>query len=168
MDILNEFPPEPLDISLLWEAVVDIAEREDLGQGPFGARGIVPILGGMFRGSTGMGADQADFTGMVMAGGADRQLVRADGAKELDALYEMRVADGSVLTIRNRVVIDENMPGPRYAISRIHVTAPEGRWDWLNRRLIVGTLQTARPARSAVIIRGWLVSQKSGTMGGAG
>ena len=158
MDILNDFPAETLGTALLWEAVVDIAEREDLGQGPLGARGIVPILGGVFRGGPGMGADQADFHGTVLNGGADRQLVRADGAKELDAFYEMRVADGTLLTIRNRVVIDETGPGPRYAVSRIQVTAPLGRWDWLNRRMIVGTLQGARPRRAAVIIRGWLVT----------
>lgn len=159
MSVFEDFPPETLATTLLWEAVVDIAERKDLGEGPLGARGIVPILGGSFRGGPGMGADQAAFHGTVMAGGADRQLLRPDGAKELDALYEMRVADGAVLTIRNRVLIDESVPGPRYAMSRIHVTAPAGKWSWLNRRLIVGTLQSARPARASVIVRGWLVAQ---------
>ena len=160
MDLFDTHKPETLGTTLLWEAVVDIAEREDLGQGPLGKRGIVPILGGMFRGGPGMGADRADFHGTVEAGGADRQLLRPDGAKELDALYEMRVADGTLLTIHNRVVIDETGPGPRYAVSKITVTAPQGRWDWLNRRLIVGTLQSARPERVAVIIRGWLVAEQ--------
>jgi hypothetical protein len=85
-------------------------------------------------------------------------LIRRDGAKELDALYEMQVDDGAVLTIRNRVIIDETGPGPRYALSRIEVAAPEGPWSWLSRRLIVGTLQSARPERAAVIIRGWEIS----------
>lgn len=39
------------------------------------------------------------------------------------------------------------------AMSRIHVTAPVGPLEWLNRRVIVGTLQSARPGRQAVIIR---------------
>nr|WP_246476245.1 DUF3237 family protein [Roseibium litorale] len=159
MDILNDFPAGTLETSLLWEALVDIGERRDLGTGPFGARGIVPILGGAFRGGVGMGAAREDFHGSIEPGGADRQTLRADGAKELDALYEMRVADQTVLTIRNCVVVDEQVAGPRYAISRIHVTAPEGRWSWLNRRLIIGTLQSTRPTRPAVIIRGWLACQ---------
>ncbi|PWE27592.1 DUF3237 domain-containing protein [Pararhodobacter marinus] len=158
IEILAEFPPSAPGAHLLWEAVVDIGEREDLGAGPCGARGIVPILGGQFRGGPGMGGDQADFHGVVEAGGADRQLLRPDGAKELDALYEMRVADGALLTIRNRVIIDETVEGPRYAMSRIEVTAPQGRWDWLNRRLIVGTLQGLRPRHAAVLIRGWLLT----------
>ncbi|WP_068300909.1 DUF3237 domain-containing protein [Pararhodobacter sp. CCB-MM2] len=156
-EVLSEFPPETLGAELLWEAVVDIADREDLGMGPRGARGIVPILGGSFRGGPGMGADQAEFHGGIEPGGADRQLLRPDGAKELDAFYEMRVADGTLLTIRNRVIIDETVDGPRYALSRIEVTAPQGRWDWLNRRLIVGTLQGLRPRHPAVLIRGWVL-----------
>ena len=51
IEILAEFPPSAPEAHLLWEAVVDIAEREDLGAGPRGARGIVPILGGQFRGA---------------------------------------------------------------------------------------------------------------------
>ena len=136
---------------LLWEALVAIGPREDLGQGPLGARGIVPITGGEFRG----GPEFPELHGTVLAGGADRQLLRADGAKELDALYEMRVTDGTVLTIRNRVIIDETRLGARYALSRIHVTAPLGAWDFLNRRVILGTLQVARPAFAGVIIRAW-------------
>lgn len=160
MDILDDVAPSVPSAAMLWEAIVDVGERQDMGPGPLGVRAIVPILGGMFRGGGAMERDQAEFCGIVEPGGADRQLLRADGAKELDALYEMRVTDGSLLTIRNRVIIDEAPEGSRYALSRIHVTAPIGRWDWLNRRLIVGTLQTARPARQAVVIRAWLIRQE--------
>ncbi len=152
MHLLDTIPLPTLTTRLLWEAVVDIAPREDLGMGPRGARGIVPILGGEFRGGPGMEA----FFGTVEPGGADRQLLRPDGAKELDALYEMRLHDGTLLTLHNQVIIDETVQGPRYALSRIHVTAPQGQWDWLNRRLILGTLHSARPQRDAVVIRGWL------------
>ncbi|MCB1398265.1 MAG: DUF3237 domain-containing protein [Rhodobacter sp.] len=152
MTLFDTLALPALHSRLLWEAIVDIAPREDLGTGPLGNRGIVPILGGVFRGGPGM----EDFHGTVLAGGADRQLLRPDGAKELDALYEMRVQDGAVLTIHNQVVIDEPPGGGRYALSHIRVTAPQGRWDWLNKRIILGTLQPARPAREAVVIRGWL------------
>lgn len=154
MTPLDRIAPPSLGHRLLWEAVVDIAETQSLGIGPHGERRIVPILGGVFRG----GPDMSALCGTVLPGGADRQLIRRDGAKELDALYEMQVDDGAVLTIRNRVIIDETGPGPRYALSRIEVTAPEGPWSWLSRRLIVGTLQSARPERAAVIIRGWEIS----------
>ncbi len=154
MTPLDEIPPPRLRHLLLWEALVDVAEMRSLGQGPLGERRIVPILGGEFRGGPGL----EDFHGSVLPGGADRQLIRRDGAKELDALYEMQAADGAVLTIRNRVIIDETGEGPRYAMSRIEVSAPDGPWAWLSRRLIVGTLQSARPKRVAVIIRGWEIA----------
>ncbi|MFN4099855.1 MAG: DUF3237 domain-containing protein [Pararhodobacter sp.] len=158
MDILSSLPAVAPTSHLIWEAVIDIADRQDLGTGPLGNRGIVPILGGSFRGGPGYQA----FHGSVLPGGADRQLLRPDGVKELDALYEMRVADGAVLTIRNRVVIDETVAGKRYALSHIAVTAPQGQWEWLNRRVILGTLASAGPERRAVVIRGWLVTEGEG------
>jgi hypothetical protein len=144
-------PPPRLVHRMLWEAAVDIAPVVDLGEAPLGHRWIVPILGGVFRGGPGC----EDLRGTVLAGGADRQLLRRDGVKELDALYEMRCADGTVLTVRNRVVIDPARTPERYALSRIEVTAPDGLHAWLNRRLILGTLHPLRPAREAVLIRGW-------------
>lgn len=136
---------------LLWEATVDVAPREDFGTSPAGHRFMVPILGGEFR----AGSIDAALFGHVLPGGADRQLVHSDGFKELDALYEMQTACGVILTIRNRVKIDEaHLPG-RYARSVIEVKAPIGRFDWLNRRVIIGTMSSARPERQAVIIRAW-------------
>ena len=45
-------------------------------------------------------------------------------------------------------------PG-RYAMSVIDTTVPDGQLSWLNRRLLVGTLQSLRPDRSVVIVRAW-------------
>ncbi|SPF81955.1 DUF3237 domain-containing protein [Pseudoprimorskyibacter insulae] len=155
MTLFDQTPFPTLSYRLLWEAIVDITEVQPLGESPKGERRIVPIIGGEFRG----GPDFPGLNGKVLAGGADRQLIRKDGGKELDALYEMQVDDGTILTIHNRVVIDESGQGPRQALSRIEVTAPEGPWDFLNRRLIVGTLQPLRPARNAVLIRGWEMAE---------
>lgn len=155
MDILDRLPAPAPQTRLLWEALVDLEEKADLGQGPLGPRAIIPIIGGRFRGGPGFDG----LSGKVLPGGADRQQTRPDGARELDALYEMQVDDGAVLTIRNRVIIDESVEGPRYALGRVQVTAPEGRWDWLNRRVLLGTMASARPERAAVVIRVWLVEE---------
>ena len=130
---------------LAYEAIVDIAPREALGRGPLGERFIVPILGGRFAGPR--------LCGEVLAGGADRQLLRDDGIRELDAFYEMRTDDGTVLTVRNRAIIDAPADGARYAFSRLVVTAPQGPHAWLNRRLLVGTVDSLQPRRMAVRIR---------------
>jgi hypothetical protein len=145
----------PPQARLVWTAVVDIAPREALGAGPLGERFIVPITGGRFWGGPG----HEGLHGHIRPGGADRQLLRADGVKELRAVYEMETDDGAVLGIDNRVIVDEAMQSERYAYSRIAVTAPAGPHAWLNRRLFVGTLQPLRPARQAVCIRAWVLEQ---------
>ena len=147
--LCDAIPPTGFTQRPLWHAAVDIGPREALGRSPLGERWIVPILGGHFWGAPGF----ETLRGTVLPGGADRQLQRGDGVRQLQALYEMRCDDGTVLTILNQVTIDEPVPGQRYALSHVQVTAPEGPHAWLNRRLIVGTLQVLRPAREAVLIR---------------
>ncbi len=133
---------------LAYEAIVTIGAIESLGQSPLGERRIVPITGGTFKGDK--------LHGTVITGGADRQLIRADGVKELDAFYEMRTHDGVVITVRNRVTIDFPNPdagGERYAFSTVTLTAPLGAYDWLNKRVFIGTVDSLMPAQQAVCIR---------------
>lgn len=144
-----EAPPR---LQLAWQAVVDIAPRQALGTSPAGERFIVPITGGRFEGDL----EGRALRGQILPGGADRQLVRMDGVRELDALYEMLTDDGSVITVHNRVLIDEQAKEGRYAMSQIRVTAPCGPHDWLNRRIFLGTLHSLRPGRQAVLVRAWL------------
>ena len=151
--LVQQHPLPAVRTTLLWSAAVDIAERESLGTGALGERFIVPILGGRFWGGPGF----ESLSGVVRPGGADRQQLRPDGVKELHAEYEMQTHDGAVLTIDNRVLIDESRQPVRYAMSHLSVSAPKGPHDWLNRRIIVGTLQVLRPHREAVLVRTWLV-----------
>jgi hypothetical protein len=136
-------------LELAWTAIVDIGARRELGTTPLGERFIIEILGGSFEGPR--------LRGRVLPGGADRQLLRPDGVKLLDALYEMRTDDGAVLTVHNQVMIDEAAPGGRYARSVVKVMAPVGPHEWLNRRVFVGDLQGLKPARDAVQIGVYLV-----------
>lgn len=151
--ITQAHPLQPPSSALAWEAIVKVSDRQDLGMSPVGERFIVPIVGGQFAGQI----DGHVLRGRVLSGGADRQLLRPDGIKELDALYEMQHEDGTVLTIHNRVTIDAPAEGPRYAFSHVKVTAPEGPHAWLNRRVFVGTLHGLPTERQAVLIRVWLL-----------
>lgn len=137
-------------ISLVYEAHVEVGAREDLGVGQLGQRFIVPILGGHFRGADGL-------SGIVLPGGADRQLIRPDGIKQLDAVYEMRTTDGIVLSVRNQVLVDEAVQPERYARSVVRIDAPAGRLGWLSQRILVGSLRSLRPERQAVSIGVYLV-----------
>lgn len=150
---IQAHPLQAPSSALAWEALVQVLPRQDLGMSPAGERFIIPIVGGQFKGQI----DGHAMHGRVLPGGADRQLLRPDGIKELDALYEMQHDDGTVLTIHNRVTIDAPEKGSRYAFSHVKVTAPEGPHDWLNRRVFVGTLHGLPPEQQAVLIRVWML-----------
>jgi len=129
----------------VYEAIVDIADVQNLGQSLQGQRFIVNILGGEFSGPR--------MKGRVLPGGADRQLLRPDGIKELDALYEIQTDNGTVITVHNQVVVDMPASEQRYARSVVKFRAPAGQYEWLNRRIFVGTLKSLKPSRNAVKIR---------------
>jgi hypothetical protein len=131
----------------VYEALVDLSPTLRLGASPYGERRIVPITGGRFEGP--------GLRGQVMPGGADRQLVRRDGAVSLDATYELQTDDGVVISVRNRVLTrqpKEPANAPRYAFSTVDIVAPDGAYGWLNDFVYVGTLHSLRP-RPNVLIR---------------
>lgn len=131
------------ETEFVYEAIVDIAPGIDLGNGPLGPRAMVPITGGTFEGP--------DIRGIVLAGGADRQLVREDGFRLLDALYELETDDGAIITVRNQVLSPPQAGQRRF--SALQITAPEEKYGWLNRSVHVGTLDGLRPGRDAVLVR---------------
>ncbi|RIV80148.1 DUF3237 domain-containing protein [Aurantiacibacter xanthus] len=146
--IAERFPPAYPQFETALEVLAEVGTTIEVGASPVGHRRIVPITGGWFRGP--------GLAGIVMPGGADRQLVRADGIRELDAIYELLADDGTVLMVHNRVLIDTTNPPEgedRYARSVVTVAAPEGPHDWLNRRVLVGTLNSLRPAQPYVFLR---------------
>lgn len=129
----------------VYEAIVDIDPSITIGDGPLGERRIVPITGGEFAGP--------GLKGTVLSGGADRQLVRKDGARQLDALYELKTDDGVIITVHNQVLVRTEPGQPRYAASHITLNAPSGKYGWLNDCLYTGTLDSLRPQRNAVLVR---------------
>jgi hypothetical protein len=84
---LCEIPIVLPGTEFVYEAVFDLQPVMMLGQGPLGERRIIPISGGVFAGPR--------IKGKVLPGGADRQLVRTDGAHILNALYELQTDDGA-------------------------------------------------------------------------
>lgn len=151
-DAARRFPPLHPQFAIALEVIVDVGEAIEAGEGPFGRRRIVPIIGGQFRGR--------GLSGRVLPGGADRQTIRADGIRELDAIYELAADDGTVLLVRNRVIVDDQPAPPgksRYARSVVSVAAPAGAHDWLNRRVLLGTLDSLRPAMPQVFLRFFVV-----------
>jgi hypothetical protein len=115
-----------------------------IGETPHGVRRVVPITGGRFEGP--------EIRGTILPGGADWQVVRGDGANELEALYLLRTDDGVVIQVRNRglrhgppdvmrrLAAGETVdPGEYYFRAVPSFAAPAGKYEWLNRSIHVCT-----------------------------
>ncbi len=77
-----------------FEMRVKVAPPVEIGETPRGRQRMIPILGGTIEGP--------NFRGEVLAGGADWQFLRPDGATELEAHYVIRAADGTQIAVVNR------------------------------------------------------------------
>src|SRR5205085_12459222 len=85
--------PAPPRLSLALELHVQVGPPMEIGEVPRGRRRIIPILGGTFEGS--------GIRGKVLPGGADWQVVRADGVAELDTRYALQTDSGQLIYIQN-------------------------------------------------------------------
>ena len=111
---------------------------------PQGRRRIIGITGGRFSG--------ARLCGRVLPGGADWQLIRADGVADLDARYTLETNDGALIYVRNHGY----RHGPRDILERLAAgesvdpalyymrTTPlfetgDARYAWLNAMICVAT-----------------------------
>ncbi len=128
----------------LFKAEITLAPPQELGEAPHGRRRIIPITGGRISGER--------VAGRVLPGGADWQVVRADGVAELDARYTIETADGGLIYVSNRGV----RHGPAEVLRKLAAgeavdpalyymrTTPwfetgDARYAWLNRVVCVAT-----------------------------
>lgn len=150
---------QPPKLTLVMTLRVQVGPPMELGEVPRGRRRIIPILGGTFEGP--------DFRGQVLAGGADWQIVRADGLAELDTRYALQTEQGSLIYIQNagmrhappditkKLLAGEAVdPAQVYfkTVPTFETSAPE--LQWLTRAIFVGT---GERYPSEVIIRVWKV-----------
>ena len=141
-----DVPPAHLPTTeLVFEITCDLAPTLQLGESPVGERRMVPIVGGTFSGP--------HIHGVVLPGGADRQLVRRDGFKQLSATYELKTDDGAIISVSNHVLAPAQRAPGQAVFSNIDLVAPAGNYGWINNDVYVGTLDSLRPARDAVLIR---------------
>ena len=137
-------------LQALFKADIELAPAQELGAGPLGRRRIIAIAGGRFVGER--------LSGRVLPGGADWQVIRADGVAELDARYTLETADGALVYVRNRgyrhgpeavlgrLAAGENVdPAQYYMRTTPLFETGDPRYAWLNRIVCVAT-GARRPA----------------------
>jgi hypothetical protein len=133
-----------IELAPLMHVEVTLEPIRDLGDTPLGRRRIIGITGGRFAGPR--------LSGRILPGGADWQLIRADGVAFLDARYTLETADGALIYVNNKGY----RHGPKEAMERLSReeevdpaliytrTTPwfetsAARYAWLNRTICVGT-----------------------------
>jgi hypothetical protein len=133
-----------LKLQALLRAEITLAPPQELGDAPLGRRRIIPITGGRFRGER--------LSGRVLPGGADWQIVCADGLSQLEARYTLETDDGALIYVRNvgvrhgppevlaRLAAGESVDPSLYYM-RTTPTFETGaeRYRWLNRIVCVAT-----------------------------
>jgi len=142
------------ELDFAFAATVRLAPVLDLGDTPAGHRRIIAITGGEVTGPR--------LSGRVLPGGADWQIVRADGTAVLEARYTIEAEDGGLVYVTNtgyrhgpeavmsRLAAGEEVPPDDYYFRTVPVfetAAP--RHAWLNRTVFVAS--AARHADRVVI-----------------
>ena len=121
-------PPTPVLVHA-YDAQVLLEPDVVHGATPLGTRIRVPIVGGTFEGPR--------LRGRIVPGGADWQLLRADGWYVIEADYFMETHDGVAIHVHNEGLWcdpgDEHPQG--YALTSPVFEAPLGAYGWLNQRI---------------------------------
>ena len=149
----------PPRLTLAMELRVKVGAPLEVGNVPQGRRRIIPIEGGTFEGPA--------VRGTVMPGGADWQIVRADGLAELDTRYTLRTDAGDIIYIQNagirhappeivkKLLAGQDVdPALVYfrTVPTFETAAPH--LQWLTRAIFIGT---GERHPSDVVVRVWKV-----------
>ena len=133
-----------MKLQSLFKAEITLGAPQELGEVPLGRRRIIGITGGRFSGDR--------LSGRVLPGGADWQVIRADGVADIDARYTLETADGALIYVRNRgyrhgpdEVLDKLAAGQAVDPALYYMrTTPlfetgDRRYTWLNRMICVAS-----------------------------
>ena len=87
-------PPPIPTLDFAFALSVAVAPALELGDTHLGRRRVIAITGGTVMGPR--------LRGVVLPGGADWQIIRPDGAAELEARYTLQADDGALIGVVNR------------------------------------------------------------------
>ena len=130
---------------------VGLAPAQEIGDTHHGTRRIVGVTGGTFDGPR--------LSGEVLPGGADWQLVHADGLASIDTRYTLRTYDGVLVylttsgirhakpAIAARLARGEPVrPDEYYFRMACRFETGDPRYAWLTRGVVVGSGARVRDA----------------------
>jgi len=141
-------------LEFLMRIAADVGELMTMGGGPLGERRVVGITGGTFEGPR--------LKGAIVPGGADWQIVRADGVLDIDARYALRTDGGALIRVVSQgfrhgppevlaaLGRGEDVPPEKYFFRTVmrFETGAAGL-QWLNRTIAVASAE--RKARQVLL-----------------
>jgi len=135
--------PAAPKLTFAFELRAQVGPPAELGQVTHGRRRIVPILGGSVRGP--------QLNAKVLPGGADWQMIQADGFTELDTRYTLETDKGQLVYVQNagirhaapdvmQKLLAGEIVDPKLVyfrtVPKFETSAPE--LQWLARSVFVG------------------------------
>jgi hypothetical protein len=131
-------PPAAPTLEFAFEEIVYLEAAIVPGKTAYGSRNLIPITGGTFEGP--------GMKGVVMPGGWDWQLIRADGCIDVKADYMIKTDDGVIINVINTGAICMPKAGeaPRPVRTQPRFEAPLGKYEWLSQTAFIGTLDLAQ------------------------
>jgi hypothetical protein len=155
--VVHAQAPAPPRLVFAFELRAQVGPPLVVGQVPAGTRRIVQITGGTFEGP--------GIKGKIVPGGADWQIIRADGFSELDTRYTLETDKGQTIYVQNAGmrhappdVMKKLLAGQPVdnalvyfrTVPKFETAAPE--LQWLTRAIFVG-LGERYP--NDVVVRFW-------------
>jgi uncharacterized protein DUF3237 len=128
--------PPPLRTRPVCRLRAELGAVQEIGTLKSGRRRVVPIAGGVVEG--------AELQGEVLAGGADWQIVAADGSATIEARYTLRASDGALILVHSRGMRN----GPPATLARLAAGEAVDPREYYFRTVV--TLETDAPAHAWV------------------
>ena len=120
----------------------ELADILTLGRTPYGERRVINILGGRIEGR---------LSGRILPGGADWQIIRGDGAADIQARYTIETDTGAKVLVASdglrhgppdvmaALARDETVDSSRYYFrTAMRFETSDAGATWLNRILAIG------------------------------
>ncbi|MDA0241264.1 MAG: DUF3237 domain-containing protein [Proteobacteria bacterium] len=133
-----------IELAHVFDMQITLAPPKEVGAIPTGNRRVIDITGGTFEGKR--------IRGTVLGGGADYQLIRADGSAFLDARYTLETDDGALIYVQNagfrhgppEVLAalargDDVDPDSYYMRASATLETSAEQYDWVNRAIFLNT-----------------------------
>lgn len=125
-----------------------------LGQGPYGERRYVPLVGGTVSGP--------ELSGTIVPGGVDWQVARADGVLDIGAHYVIKAGDGALIEVQSnglrhgppavmaRLARGEAVGRDEYFFKTL-MRFTTGHPDWLHLNKVMAIAAGQREARCVIL-----------------